>query len=64
MLAKLFTPFFRVADARERSTGGTGLGLAIARQAIQQHQGSIFAKNIEPHGLQVVIVLPMNVPQS
>lgn len=64
MLAKLFTPFFRVADARERSTGGTGLGLAIARQAIQQHQGSIFAKNIEPNGLQVVIVLPMNVQQS
>ena len=59
MLTKLFMPFFRVANGRERCSGGTGLGLAISRQAIKQHQGSISAKNIQPHGLLVSIVLPM-----
>ena len=58
MIAKLFTPFFRVADARERSSGGTGLGLAIAQQAINLHEGRIFAENLEPTGLRVTITLP------
>jgi two-component system sensor histidine kinase CpxA len=57
-LSELFTPFFRVADSRERSSGGTGLGLAIAQQAIAQHQGRIYAKNLSPHGLAVSIILP------
>lgn len=58
MLAQLFTPFFRVADARDRSSGGTGLGLAIAQQAIHLHQGEIVAQNITPNGLKVIIILP------
>ncbi|MBU2894522.1 HAMP domain-containing protein [Colwellia sp. D2M02] len=59
MLSKLFTPFFRVADARDRNSGGTGLGLAIAQQAIKQHQGEIYAQNTQPCGLMVSIVLPL-----
>ncbi len=58
MIAKLFTPFFRVADARDRSSGGTGLGLAIAQQAILFHQGEIIAQNQESSGLKVIITLP------
>jgi len=58
MLTQLFTPFFRVADARDRSSGGTGLGLAIAQQAIQLHQGEIIAQNIMPNGLKVIVILP------
>jgi two-component system sensor histidine kinase CpxA len=64
MLSQLFMPFFRVADGRERSSGGTGLGLAIARQAIQQHQGEISAKNSKPNGLQVIITLPVSQTQG
>jgi len=60
MLAKLFTPFFRVADGRERSSGGTGLGLAIAQQAIQLHLGEIHAQNRQPHGLKVTVTLPLS----
>ena len=60
LLSKLFMPFFRVADSRERSSGGTGLGLAIVKQAIEQHQGTICASNIKPHGLQVTISLPQS----
>lgn len=60
VLAKLFTPFFRVADSRERTTGGTGLGLAIAQQAVTLHQGSITAENLDIAGLRVTIKLPLS----
>lgn len=58
-LTELFTPFYRVNLARDRKTGGTGLGLAIAKQAINAHQGNIFAKNNEINGLSVTIQLPL-----
>lgn len=58
VLTQLFTPFFRVADGRERNSGGTGLGLAIAQQAIHLHQGEIYAKNIGSGGLAVTMILP------
>jgi two-component system sensor histidine kinase CpxA len=60
LLTQLFTPFFRVDNARDRNTGGTGLGLAIAQQAIQLHQGRILANNQKGYGLKVTIVLPSN----
>jgi two-component system sensor histidine kinase CpxA len=44
-LKNLFRPFYRVGEARDRSTGGTGLGLAIAEQAIKAHKGRIHARN-------------------
>ena len=59
MIEKLFTPFFRVADGRERSSGGTGLGLAIAQQAIMLHQGEIVAQNQVASGLKIIITLPI-----
>ena len=55
-LAKLFRPFHRVEEARDRGTGGTGLGLAIAEQAVRAHKGSISAQNTAD-GLRVDIVL-------
>ncbi len=51
-LENLFRPFYRVGEARDRSTGGTGLGLAIAEQAIKAHKGRINARN-EDDGLVV-----------
>lgn len=59
LLEKLFTPFFRVADSRDRNSGGTGLGLAIAQQAVQLHQGEIIASNQASGGLKVTIALPL-----
>ena len=58
MITHLFSPFFRVADGRERSTGGTGLGLAIAQQAITLHKGDIIAQNAKEGGFIVTITLP------
>ncbi len=57
-LAKLFEPFYRVADARDRQSGGTGIGLAIAERSVTLHGGSIRAENHPAGGLLVEIHLP------
>jgi two-component system sensor histidine kinase CpxA len=57
-LAKIFQPFYRVSDARDRQSGGAGLGLAIAERVIRVHGGTIRAENVAPRGLQVEILLP------
>ncbi|MBM7072585.1 HAMP domain-containing protein [Shewanella sp. 202IG2-18] len=59
-LNAIFEPFYRPDSARDRSTGGWGLGLAITAAAIKAHHGQIAAKNIEPHGLEINISLPIN----
>jgi signal transduction histidine kinase len=57
-LGRLFQPFYRVADARERQTGGTGIGLAITERAVHLHNGSVGASNHPAGGLIVEINLP------
>jgi len=57
-LAKMFTPFFRSAQAA--GTDGYGLGLAIARRSIEAHGGSITAANRKEGGLSVAIELPLS----
>jgi len=59
-LPNLFRPFYRVDDARGSSTGGTGLGLSIVSAAVKMHQGAVSARNLQPHGLEVVIELPVS----
>lgn len=63
-LAKLFEPFYRVEQARDRTSGGTGLGMAIAKQAIIAHQGTIQAENNSFGGLSVIMTLPLSSNQS
>lgn len=58
-LDKLFRPFYRLDDARERQTGGVGLGLAITERAVRLHGGSACAVNRPSGGLQVEIRLPV-----
>jgi two-component system sensor histidine kinase CpxA len=58
-LPLLFKPFYRVDDARGTSTGGMGLGLAIVRHAVAVHGGSVSARNVSPHGLDVELRLPV-----
>jgi two-component system sensor histidine kinase CpxA len=58
-LDKIFQPFYRIDDARGRSTGGVGLGLAITDQAVRLHGGSVKASNLAEGGLALEIRLPL-----
>jgi two-component system, OmpR family, sensor histidine kinase CpxA len=60
-LDRIFRPFYRIDDARGRTTGGVGLGLAITEQAIRLHGGSVKASNLPEGGLSVEIRLPLQV---
>jgi signal transduction histidine kinase len=57
---KIFHPFYRTEDARDRESGGSGLGLAIASRAVRLHGGSVRAANATNGGLEVTISLPAN----
>jgi two-component system sensor histidine kinase CpxA len=61
-LPKIFEPFYRLDDARNRLTGGAGLGLSIADRAIRLHNGQLRASNRKEGGLQVEIRLPEGRP--
>lgn len=63
-LEKIFQPFYRIDDARERSTGGVGLGLAITDQAIRLHGGSVRASNLPEGGLLVEMHIPLQSEQG
>ncbi len=57
-LPRLFDPFYRVEQDRDRKSGGVGLGLSIARRAVELHKGKLRASNGLP-GLLVEIDLPV-----
>ncbi len=56
----LFDRFYREDRSRSKETGGYGLGLAIAKQIIEEHQGTITVKDVNPHGADFCIQLPLN----
>jgi len=58
-LHKLFRPFYRLDDARNRQTGGVGLGLAITDRTVRLHGGRVKAANRPEGGLIVEIRLPL-----
>jgi two-component system, OmpR family, sensor kinase len=57
-LARIFEPFYRVAESRDRDTGGEGIGLAITAQVMKAHGGSATAANGPGGGLEVRLSLP------
>jgi two-component system sensor histidine kinase CpxA len=63
-LEKIFEPFYRVQESRDRVSGGHGLGLSIAASAVQRHGGAIRASNAEDGGLIVRISLPLTQESS
>jgi signal transduction histidine kinase len=52
-LPRIFDPYFSTHDT------GTGLGLPIARRVVEEHGGSITARNRTEGGLEVAITLPV-----
>jgi two-component system OmpR family sensor kinase len=57
-LERIFEPFYRVAESRDRDTGGEGIGLAITAQVMKAHGGSASAANRREGGLEVRLSLP------
>lgn len=62
-MERVFRPFYRLEQSRNRASGGTGLGLAIARAAIRAQGGDIQLYNRKDSagggvGLRVHVTLP------
>jgi Signal transduction histidine kinase len=56
-LSHLFEQFYRVDEARNGKSIGNGLGLYISKYIVEQHGGSISARNNV--GLSIEIILPV-----
>jgi signal transduction histidine kinase len=63
MLERVFDPFFRLEESRNRDTGGTGLGLSIARNVAESHAGTLVLRNADGGGLEATLTLPRQVPE-
>ncbi|WP_372399920.1 ATP-binding protein [Azospirillum sp. HJ39] len=55
---RVFEPFVRLEESRNRRTGGVGLGLSIARSIVRGHGGDIRLENRLEGGLRAVLTLP------
>jgi two-component system sensor histidine kinase CpxA len=56
-LERIFEPFYRVAESRDRDSGGEGIGLAITSRVMKAHGGLASAVNA-PGGFEVRLCLP------
>jgi two-component system sensor histidine kinase CpxA len=63
-LSRIFEPFYRVAECRDRDSGGTGLGLALTAGVVRLHRGEVHASNRAQGGLRVEIKLPAQMAPS
>ena len=57
-LEKIFTPFYRLDESRNRKTGGAGLGLAIVKSCMDACGGTVECRNRQPSGLETTLRLP------
>ncbi|MBL8028846.1 MAG: HAMP domain-containing histidine kinase, partial [Fibrobacteres bacterium] len=55
----IFGEFFRGASEQVKSVSGTGLGLSIVSKIVEQHNGSISARNADGGGLIVEVLFPI-----
>lgn len=57
-VSKLFDVFYRSDPSRNNPHKGSGLGLAITAKILEHFGGKIWAENLEPKGLRIVMTLP------
>jgi signal transduction histidine kinase len=53
-LDRVFDPFYSTKPIGQ----GSGLGLSMCYGTVKEHNGNIYAQNLEPHGAAVTIELP------
>jgi two-component system sensor histidine kinase SenX3 len=63
-LERVFERFYRVDQARSRSTGGTGLGLAIVRHVATNHDGEVKVDSRLGEGSTFTLIVPAAEPRS
>jgi two-component system, OmpR family, sensor kinase len=56
---RLFEPFVRGEESRNRATGGTGLGLTIVRAILTRHGGRVRLANRAERGAVATVTLPV-----
>ena len=54
---RVFAPFYRLENSRNRASGGVGLGLAIVQKCVEACKGKVRCRNRVPTGLEVEIRL-------
>ncbi|WP_203882099.1 sensor histidine kinase [Planotetraspora kaengkrachanensis] len=54
---RIFKPFVRLDDGRQKDPNGTGLGLAISREVAAAHRGTLHVED-SPRGARFVLRLP------
>ncbi|WOD37453.1 HAMP domain-containing sensor histidine kinase [Nodosilinea sp. E11] len=55
----IFDPFFRVDEARSRSSGGTGLGLTLVRSQVEAMGGKVTVESHPNQGSRFTLYLPL-----
>ena len=54
-ISKLFEPFYRVEQSRNRQTGGSGLGLYIVKTIINLHNAEVSVQNTDD-GVSIKVI--------
>ena len=56
---RVFEPFHRGDQSRNKETGGVGLGLPIARNILRAHGGDVVLKTQQGGGVRATVTLPV-----
>lgn len=57
--SRIFTRFYRAANAQKRETDGSGLGLFISQAIVKKYQGEIWFESLEGTGTIFHVKLPI-----
>lgn len=57
-VSKLFDVFYRSDPSRNNPHKGSGLGLAITAKILERFGGKIWAENLSPKGLRIIMTIP------
>jgi signal transduction histidine kinase len=63
-VSRLFEPFVRSAEARERGVEGLGLGLSVAKRIAEAHGGTLGVTSTVCGGSQFTLRLPVGIPPN
>lgn len=61
---RVFDPFHRVDNSRDRNTGGYGLGLSFVKLIAEQHGGSVYVTDSPEGGARFVLSLPAQIEST